>query len=263
MDKKERIVYGIIVSIIGGIIVAIIAHIASPLIPIAHGVVIMLAKILSAPIDTFWLVLSTLLFLLILAIIAKKVWIDLPKRYTLKSRLEVKTKQYDKLLEQVKLSRSIKNSISVEKWGKPIIQTGYEEFPHLNFDMRVINRTYLRLDPEEATIQCFCAGKQVCKHITWSKKVGTSDRETYIHINKLLKYDDDSINFHVPINEMYDDLSEWEIIGSVKYKLDEDIPQDLQLENGVELKIDLKYELFENKQTELRQKIENALANRE
>ena len=62
---------------------------------------------------------------------------------------------------------------------------------------------------------------------------------------------------------MYDDLSEWEIIGSVKYKLDEDIPQDLQLENGVELKIDLKYELFGNKQTELRQKIENALANRE
>lgn len=263
MDKKEIINYGIIASIIGSIITTISVYIASHLIPIAQGVVKMLSKILSAPIDTFWLVLSILLFLLVLAIIAKKVWIDLPKRYVLKSGLDEKTKQYDKLLKQVKLSRPVKNSISIEKWGKPTIQTGYEKFPHLNFDMRVINRTYLSLNPEEATIQCFCADKQVCRHITWAKKVETSDRETYIHINELLKYDDDIISFHVPINGMYDDLSEWKIIGSIKYKLDEDITQDLQLENDVELKIDLKYELFENKQTELRQKIENALANRE
>ena len=172
-------------------------------------------------------------------------------------------KRYTELLEQVKLSRSIKHSISVEESGKPTIQLGYGEFPHLNFDMRVINRTYLPLEPEEATIQCFCGSEQACTAITWNKKVKTPDIETYISIDGLLKYDDGRISFHIPIWKIYDDLSEWKIRGSVKYELDGDVMQDLQPENGLEFKIDLKYKLSKDEQMKLRKKMENALANRE
>lgn len=178
-------------------------------------------------------------------------------------RRRINKKRYTELLEQVKLSRSIKHSISVEESGKPTIQPGYGEFPLLNFDMRVINRTYLPLEPEEATIQCFCGSEQVCAAITWNKKVKTPDIETYISIDGLLKYDGGHISFQVPIGKIYDDLSEWKIRGSVKYELDRDVMQDLQPENGLEFKIDLKYKLSKDEQMKLRKKIENALANME
>ena len=175
-------------------------------------------------------------------------------------RRRIDKNRYNELLEQVKLSRSIKHSISVEESGKPTIQTGYGEFPHLNFGMRVINRTYLPLEPKEVTLQCFCDGKQVGTPSTWNKEIETPDIETYIFINGLMKYEDGRISFHVPIDKIYGDLSEWKIRGSVKYELDEGVMQDLQPENGVELKIDLKYELSKNKQTGLKKKIEKALA---
>ena len=243
--RKEELHIGIVASIIGGLILSYSK-------PIALGVATMLYEILHTPVDFFWVALTISVSALVFVLIIQKYG----------ERLAEKTQQYNKLLKQIKLSRPIKMSISIEEKGKPIIQTGYGTFPHLNFDMRVINRTYYPLKPEEATIQCFCGSEQVRTPITWNKKVQTPDIETYISINGLLKYDEGYIDFHVPIEKIYDDLSEWKLRGSVKYELDEGVVRDLQLENGVELEIDLKYELPEDKQRDLRKKIENALASK-
>jgi hypothetical protein len=103
MNKKEIVIYGIITSVMGSILFTIIFYIASNLISIAQDGVIMVGEILSTSIPLFWLVIALLFFALIIALIAKKVWIDLPKRYVLKSKLDEWKKQNGDEIKKIKL----------------------------------------------------------------------------------------------------------------------------------------------------------------
>lgn len=230
------------VVIPGGIIVYLI---------ISHGglflgVATMMHEFLNTPIDTLWAVLPIALFLWAIILFARYSLITIPNR----------------LLKQIGLSRPIATYISIEEKGNPTIETVYGIFPHLHFNMRVINRTYYSFEPEEATIQCSCGSDPVFKPITWNKNIKTPDEATYILVEKkLLQCDDCSIGCHVPIKEMYDNLGEWKLSGNIKYKVDVNklTIKCLQLEDDVDLRIDLKYNLPEEEQMKLKQEIENAL----
>lgn len=105
MNKKEIMIYGIIASVIGSIVVALIVYIISNLIPIAQEGVAMVGKILSMSIHLFWLVIALLTFALIFSLIAKRVRIDLPKRYVLKSRMDKWKKQNDDEFREIKIKK--------------------------------------------------------------------------------------------------------------------------------------------------------------
>ena len=146
MGKKEIIVYSSIGSIIGGIILALIFFIASKAIPIAQGVSIMVGEFLHTPIEVFWLVLSILFFALILALIAKKVWITMPKQFNSKhNELLKKTKppsSTDKLIK-AEVEHSSTGKVGIE--GNP---------PHLIFNIRVINRANYCFKPKKVFLKC-------------------------------------------------------------------------------------------------------------
>ncbi|HJH27992.1 MAG TPA: hypothetical protein C5S37_14800, partial [Methanophagales archaeon] len=121
--------------------------------------------------------------------------------------LEEKTKQYDELVERVKLPKKPDKAITVEinpKWTKPhrqpIISSIDNKPPQLYFDMRVINRTYHSFEAEEAIVKCLCDGEEVCKKGTWDRKTRVS--ETFDRVEDLPKFDDGDIEFHVPIKEL-------------------------------------------------------------
>ena len=182
----------------------------------------------------------------------------------LSSELESETKQYDELVKQVKLSRSIKESVTIEEGGPPVVTTSYG-VPRIIFDMRVINRTFFTFEPEKATIECFCNGETEPITVTCNKKGGKRGVErTHIRARKLLKYEDEKISCHIPIDKLYDDLSEWKLIGTIEYKVKGNMlkPEDLQLNPPVELKIDVKYVLPEDEQKKLKEEVKKALGDK-
>jgi hypothetical protein len=77
MNKKEILIYGIIASVIGGIILTLIWYIVSNLMPVALEGVVMVGEILSTSIYLFWLVIALLFFALIFSLIAKLVSLQL------------------------------------------------------------------------------------------------------------------------------------------------------------------------------------------
>ena len=105
MNKKEILIYGIIASVIGGIILTLIWYIVSNLMPVALEGVVMVGEILSTSIHLFWLVIALLFFALIFSLIAKLVWVDLPKSYVLKSRMDERKKQNDDEFREIKIKK--------------------------------------------------------------------------------------------------------------------------------------------------------------
>ena len=70
-----------------------------------------------------------------------------------KQRWNTLKSKYDKIVKLTKLPKTFDRAITVERspdWGSdPIIITKrYGKFPHLRFDMRVINRTYPSYEAE-------------------------------------------------------------------------------------------------------------------
>ena len=184
----------------------------------------------------------------------------------LKSELKEKTKQHNDLVGLTKLPKTVDRAITVEEspdWGSdPIIITNrYGKFPHLRFDMRVINRTYYSYEAEEATAKCSCGSEEVLdKEGTWDNN--TKKSETFEWVSNLPVWGgqgDGKIMFHVPIKELYDDMTTWRLGGKVKYKSKEPLVEgDTQYANP-EIDIDVEYVLSEKQITELKKEVEKAL----
>lgn len=260
-EKKERIIHGIIASIIGGFILVI----ASTLMPIAQGVAIMVGDLLHSPIPIFWLVLSILFFALIFALIAKKVWIDLPKRYVPQSELDDKIEEYNELAKHVKLPKAVDKAITVEvspKWGishphnDTIMYKSDDKFPYLKFYMRVINRTLYYFQPEEVVIGCSIGNHDIGTK-KWSIKV--RPQGTDIEPDSLHEVNDGGIWVRFPIKELYDDLRKWKLDGTVIYKLKGPVIEANKQYMRPEIGIHIEYELPEEQCKKLKEEVEKAL----
>ena len=161
-------------------------------------------------------------------------------------------RKYQKLLKVTKLPKTFDRAITVERspdWGSdPIIITNrYGEFPHLRFDMRVINRTYYSYEAEEAKVKCFCGSEEVLdKEGTWDNN--TKKSETFKWVNNLPVggQGDGKIMFHVPIKELYGDMTTWKLTGTVKYRAREPLIDDNQYMTP-EIDIELEYILPKSK----------------
>ena len=244
---------------------------------LAAGIVLLIVRAMLGGI-TFKMVYETLInldvftvfgiiFLIIAAILGTLL---VKQRYNdsiskVKLELEERTKQYNALIDQVKLSRPITESLTIEEGSYPVVRTPYG-IPHIIFDMRVINRTYFTFEPEKATIECFCNGETEPITVTCNKEGGRrKEEQTHIHARKLLKYEDDKISCHIPIEKLYDNLSEWKLSGRIEYKVKGDMLklEDLQLKSPVKLEINVKYVLPEDEQKKLKEEVEKALGEEE
>ena len=223
-----------------------------------RGGIKMILDLFPAEIDTFWLIISILGMIILLANY------DKISKYGRKYNA-IKSK-YDKLVEQTKLPKTFDMAITVERspdWGigGPIIITNrYGKFPHLRFDMRVINRTYLYYKAEEAKAKCYCGSEEVLdKEGTWDSD--TKKSETFRLVSNLPVWgqDDGSIMFHVPIKRLYDDMTTWRLRGKVKYKSKEPLIDDDNQYANPEIDIEIEYMLSEKQISELKKEVEKAL----
>lgn len=264
-EKKERIIHGTIASIIGGFILVLILFIASTLKPTAQGVAIMVGDFLHSHIAIFWLVLSILFFALIFALIAKKVWIDLPKRYVPQSELDDKIEEYNALAKHVKLPKAVDKAITVEvspKWGIShphddiIMYKSGDKFPYLKFYMRVINRTLYYFEPEEVVIGCSIGNHDIGTK-KWSIKV--RPQGTDIELDSLHEVNDGGIWVRFPIKELYDNLKKWKLDGTVIYKAKGSVIEANKQYMHPEIGIHIEYELPEEQIMKLKQEVEKAI----
>ena len=223
----------------------------------------MILDLFPAKIDTFWLII-TILGMIILLANYDKISKSGRKYNDIKSKLKEKTTQYDKLVKRTKLPKTFDRAITVEKspdWGSdPIIITKrYGKYPHLRFDMRVINRTYRFYEAEEAKVKCFCGSEEVLdKEGTWDNN--TKKSETFAWVSNLPVWGqgDGKIMFHVPIKELYDDMTTWKLTGAVKYRSKEPLIDDNQYSNP-KIDIVLEYTLSEKQILALKKEVDKAL----
>ena len=212
-------------------------------------------------IDTFWYLVSVWVFTVFLLLLYER-------NYTKqKSKFEEKTEQYNELAETTKIPKTFDRALTVEInpiWyinKQAIAKNPGDKFPHLYFDIRVVNRTYHSFDePEEITIGCFNGWgdmkDKVCED-TWKKQIG--DATMIEKVSKLWKHDDGTFVFHCPITQLYGDLERWKLQGTVKYRSkDHLIGEDNQYANP-EIGIKLKYTLSEKRILYLKKLIEEAL----
>ena len=167
-----------------------------------------------------------------------------------------------KLIKLAKLPKTFDRAITVERspdWGSdPIIITKrYGKFPHLRFDMCVINRTYHSYEAEKATAKCCCRREEVYEG-KWDNE--TKKSETFEWVTNLPVWgeDDGKIMYHVPIAKLYDDMTTWRLKGKVKYRSREPLMDDKQYANP-EIDIDVEYVLSEEQLSELKKEVEKVL----
>lgn len=268
MEKEELIarlkswILNIIMGIIAGIIVVIIISYGKL---IALGVVVMMYEFLTTPIDTFWLVLAILVFVLILAIFTKHIWVTLPERYVLKSvlqrernylesELDDKTKQYNELFKKTKPHYSIDKLIKAEVKYNPTGKVGIEGEPsHFIFDIRVINRTNYFFTPKKVFLACY-NGKDLVFKEEWEERA----KSPHIIPSELQRFADGSIQFHVLKQKIDNNMRELKLKGYVEYATDEDIIHDIQ-RKSVKVNIaNLEYKLDEETTLELKGKVKIA-----
>jgi hypothetical protein len=218
-----------------------------------RGGVKMVLYFLTIKIDSFWLIMAIAGLILLLL----NINVISPLGRKSKKLIE----KYDKLVELAKLPKTFDRAITVEEspnWDSdPIIITKrYGEFPHLRFDMRVINRTYHSYEAEEATVKCFCGSGEVYKG-TWDNI--TKKSETFEWVNNLPVWGqgDGKIMFHVPIKELDDDMTTWRLRGKVKYKSKDPLIDDNQYANP-EIDIELEYIISEKQILALKKEVEKA-----
>ena len=219
-----------------------------------RGGVKMVLYFLTIKIDSFWLIMAIAGLILLLL----NINVISPLGRKSKKLIE----KYDKLVELAKLPKTFDRAITVERspdWGSdPIIITKrYDKFPHLRFDMRVINRTYHSYEAEEAKVKCFCGSGEVYNG-TWDNN--TKKSETFEWVNNLPVWGqgDGKIMFHVPIKELYGDMTTWKLTGTVKYRAREPVIDDNQYTTP-EIDIELEYTLSEKQISELKKEVEEAL----
>ena len=210
-----------------------------------EGVVKMTSNILQGIGALAFFILSIILFIL---------WI--------KQRCGILKSKYDKLVKLTKLPKTFDRAITVEKSSNSAIITNHNgKFPHLRFDMCVINRTYHFYKAEEAKAKCYCGSEEVLdKEGTWDSD--TKKSETFELVTDLPVWGqgDGVIRFHVPIKELYDDMTTWRLRGKVKYKSKEPLltDDDTQYANP-KIDIDVEYVLSEKQISKLKKEVEKAL----
>jgi hypothetical protein len=110
-------------------------------------------------------------------------------------------------------------------------------------------------EAEEATAKCFCGSREVYEG-TWDNK--TKKSETFAWVNNLPVQGDGKIMFHVPIKELYDDMTTWRLRGKVKYKSKEPLIDDDNQYANPEIDIELEYILSEKQILALKKEVEKA-----
>jgi hypothetical protein len=189
MKMVKRIIERVDLHTLASVITILGATVA--IINYFRGGVKMVWYFLTIKIDSFWVIMAIVVVILLLLNI---------------NTISPLGRKYKKLFTLAKLPKTFDRAITVEKspdWGIPqIICTHYGKFPHLRFDMRVINRTYHSFEPEDVTTRCFCGREEVCKG-TWDKK--TRKSEMFDWVTNLPEFDDGTIMFHAPIKKLYDD----------------------------------------------------------
>jgi hypothetical protein len=199
MKKKEIMIYGIIASVIGGLIVILLIYIASNLMGVAQEGVIMIGEILSISIHLFWLVITFLLFALICSLIAKRVWVDLPKRYVLKirmdeqkkqnreckSKLEAKTKEYNDSI--TRLESNLNKKI---RFTNCDIKLHYKEGnPKITITQNFINMSYDKLVLKSLLLFVKIDGAEIDK-IAYDHINATFDLGKKLFVSDLPPYED-------------------------------------------------------------------------
>lgn len=170
-----------------------------------------------------------------------------------------------KLLKLTKLPETFDRAITVERspdWGMSdliIITNRYGKYPHLRFDMRVINRTYYPYKAKEAKAKCCCGSEEVLdKEGKWDNNTKKSETFEWVTNLPVWGQGDGSIMYHVPIKKLYDDMKTWRLRGKVKYKSREPLIDDNQYANP-EIDIELEYILSEKQILALKKEVEKAL----
>lgn len=223
------------------------------------------------------LVVSGIIFLIIAAIfcvrLVKQLWkLSIEEKegeiIDLKSELKEKTKQHDMLVELMKLPESFDKAITVEqssKLGKShlhnqiVVDIPDDNPPRLYFDMKVENRLCIHsFEAEEIEINCFCGGEPVCSS-TWNKKIGQPKPEAFDEFSDLPRFEDGTIEFHIPLEKLYNNLEKWKLTGTVKYKAREPLIDDNPQYASPKIGIDLEYVLSEKQISKLKKEVEKAL----
>lgn len=228
--------------------------------PIAQGAVIMVCEFLSTPTAVFWLILSILLFALILALTAKKVWIDLPKRYVLKSELEGNKKQYEELKAKTRPRLPAHELFTCEVKREPIGKVrglkAINGHHHLIFDMQVRNRTNYIFTTEMVYIAC-SSGSKLIFDARWTEE--QRPQTEYIKPSETLQpLREGDIQFFLPIVKMDSSMRKFKLGGYVEYTVaeDEKIMHDIPLDHVKVKDIHLDYELDEEIVKEIDQKVQ-------
>jgi hypothetical protein len=186
----------------------------------------------------------------------------------LKSELEDNTKQHDALVELMKLPQSFDKAITVEqssKFGKShlrnqiVVDIPGDKPPRLYFDMKVVNRTCIHsFEAEEIEINCFCGGEPVCS-CTWNKKIGQPKPEAFDKFSDLPRFEDGTIEFHIPLEKLYNNLEKWTIEGTAKYRSKEPLIEDNTRYASPKIGIHLEFVLLEKQIPKLKKEVEKAL----
>lgn len=165
----------------------------------------------------------------------------------LKSKLEGETKQYNDLFNKTKPLYPIDRLITTEVEYNPIGKVGIEgNPPYLIFDIRVVNRTNYHFTPKKAFLACY-PGKDIVFKDDWEERAKTP----HIIISELQRLGDGSIQFHVPKENIENNMRELKFKkGYVEYTTEEDIIHNTQ-RKSVKVNItNLEYKLDDEKTQE-------------
>lgn len=172
------------------------------------------------------------------------------EKKNLQSELEDKTKQYNDLFNKTNPRYPIDRLITTEVRYNPTGKVGIEGDPsHLIFGIRVINRTNYDFMPNKAFLACYYDKDTVFK-AEWEERAKSSHIIPY----DLHRLADGYIQFHVPKQNIEDNMRVLKLKGYVEYITKEDIIHDTQRKN---VKVDitnLEYKLDEEKTSELKGK---------
>ena len=150
------------------------------------------------------------------------------------------TKKYNKLYEKTKPPDSVDKLIKAEAKYNPIGRVGIEgKLPHLIFYIRVINRTNYYFTPKKVFLACYHGKDPVFKE-DWEERA----KSPHIIPSELQRLADGSIQFHVPKQEIDNNMRELKLRGFVEYTTDEDIVHNHRKSVKVEIK-NLEYKLDE------------------
>lgn len=156
-----------------------------------------------------------------------------------KSELEAKKKQYNDLFNKTNPRYPIDRLITTEVRYNPTGKVGIDG-DHLIFGIRVINRTNYDFMPNKAFLACYYDKDPVFK-AEWEERAKSSPIIPY----DLHRLADGYIQFHVPKQNIEDNMRVLKLKGYVEYITEEDIIHDTQRKN---VKVDitnLEYKLEE------------------